>query len=70
MKLHGGLTLLLIKKKKLAIQQTALFKIIEAVGSRALWLDLPNNLKINNVISKTYLVLARALGEDLYEWTV
>ena len=69
MKLHKGLMLLSIKKKKLAIQRTALFKIIEVVGSRALWLDLPNNLKINNVISKTYLVLVRAPSEDPYKQT-
>ena len=69
MKLYGDLTLLLIKKKKLAIQRTTLFKIIKAIGSRALWLDLSNNLKINNVISKTYLVLARAPSKDPYEQT-
>ena len=61
--------LLSIKKKKLAIQRTALFKIIEVVGSRALWLDLPNNLKINNVISKTHLVPTRAPSKDPYERT-
>ena len=67
LKLHGGLRLPSIKKKKLAIQRTAPFRIIEAVGKRALRLDLPANLKIYNVISKAHLVPARALGEDPYK---
>ena len=67
LKLHGGLMLPSIKKKKLAIQRTAPFKILETVGKRALRLDLPANLKIHNVISKVHLVPAKAPGEDPYE---
>ena len=44
----------------------ALFKIIDAVGKRALHLDLPANLKINNVISKAHLTPAKAPGDDPY----
>src|SRR5438045_3332952 len=42
------------------------FKIIDAVGKRALHLDLPANLKINNVISKAHLTPAKAPGNDPY----
>ena len=44
----------------------ALFKIINAIGKRALCLDLPANLKINNVISKAHLMPAKAPGDDPY----
>ena len=67
LKLHDGLTLPSIRKKKLAIQRTTPFKIIGAIGTRALRLDLLANLKINNVISKAHLVPAKAPGDDLYE---
>src|SRR5438046_7722763 len=42
------------------------FKIIDTVGKRALCLDLPANLKINNVISKAHLMPAKAPGNDPY----
>jgi hypothetical protein len=66
LKLYNRLTLLSIQKKKLAIQQTVLFKIINVVSKRTLCLDLSANLKINSVISKAYLVLAKAPDDNLY----
>jgi hypothetical protein len=56
-----------IQKKKLAIQRTTPFRIINAVSTRALRLDLLANLKIYNVISKAYLALAKAPGDNPYE---
>ena len=47
-----------------------LFRIIKAIRKRALRLDLPSNLKIYNIISKTHLVLAKALSKDPYKQTL
>jgi hypothetical protein len=58
--------LLLIQKKKLAIQQTVLFKIINTVNKRVLCLNFSANLKINSIISKVYLVLAKTLDNNFY----